>query len=234
VNIIKLVGLEVEGGWNGKPFVPPFEALALTYDHSIDGTTMPTDKRLVCQHIGEAISPPIEVDKVADWIEKYWPQHTNITCGYHIHLSFHSPLHYMLLTKKSYAIRLKKAMENLARERNLPPEHYIWHRLSGRNPFCNMDFDSAGQMSVTQKRVGMRVRYGFLNFALNIHGTMEFRALPTFDNTDDARAFTFHFFNVTEQYVQDEVANIRNLKRSLSLTEVMGSHEILRTKGVAK
>lgn len=234
MSIIKLVGLEVEGGWNGKPFVPPFKDLNLTADHSIDGTTLPTDRRLTTPHVGEAVSEPIEVVQVADWIEKYWPNETNITCGYHIHLSFNNPLHYMLLTKKSFAVKLRKSMLDLALERGLPDTHYIWARLSGRNPFCLIDFDSASQIAVKEKRVGMRVRYGFLNFALNIHGTMEFRALPTFDNSDDARAFTFHFFNVTEQFIEDEMKRLGTLRRSVSITESLGAHTITRTKGAAK
>lgn len=231
MNIIKLVGLEVEGGWDGKPFVPPFPDLTLVADHSIDGHTLTADVPLGCTHVGEAISKPIPVDEVADWLTKYWPHHTNLTCGYHIHLSFVKPLYYMLLTKKAYAIRLKKSMEYLGRERGLPPNHYLWGRLTGTNPFCMMDFDSSSQMDVKEKRVGMRVRYGFLNFALKLHGTMEFRALPTFDNVDDARAFTFHFFNITEDFIKEEVAQLSNLRRSISMKETMGYHEYTRTKG---
>ena len=232
MDIINRVGLEVEGGWNGKPGVPPFDDLRLVADHSIDGTTLPTDKRLETPHVGEAVSEPLEVAQIADWIGKYWPHATNITCGYHIHISLKNPLHYMLLTKKTYAIRLKKAMEALARERGLGPDHYIWMRLRGNNPFCNIDFDSSGQMAVKEKRVGMRIRYGFLNFALGIHGTMEFRALPTFDNVDDARAFTFHFLNTTEQFIEDEVKKLPKLTRSLTIAENFGKTSFNQTKGV--
>jgi hypothetical protein len=77
----------------------------------------------------------------------------------------------------------------------------------------------------------MRIRYGFLNFALGIHGTMEFRALPTFDNVDDARAFTFHFLNVTEQFVEDETRQLSRLKRSLCIEERCGKTHFIKTKG---
>lgn len=230
-DFIDKVGLEVEGGWEGPKLVPPFDDLDLIADHSIDGTTLHRDKPMLSPHVGEAVSKPLPLAEVSPWIDKYWPTETNNTCGYHIHISLKNPLHYMLLTKKAYAILLYKQMNALGVERGFPKEHYLFKRLSGENPFCALSFDASGQINVREKRVGMRVRYGFLNFAKNIHGTVEFRALPTFDNKDDARAFTMHFINVTEDYIASELRRLPSMKRSLVLEESNGLHKIIRTKG---
>jgi hypothetical protein len=232
VKYIDRIGLEVEGGWPGKPRIPPFEDLTLVADHSIDGTTLPTDKPLTSTHVGEAVSLPLPMEEVEEWLTKYWPKETNRTCGYHIHISLRSPFHYMLLTKKAYAILLRKRMWALGLDRGFPKTHYLFARLSGDNPFCTFNFDASGQMNIREKRVGMRLRYGFLNFAKNIHGTVEFRALPTFDNVADAKAFTFEFLNVTEEFLERELLQVSEMKRTLSLTACGATgHKIEQTRG---
>lgn len=217
MSAINLVGLEVEGGWNGKPMVPPFEDIDLAADLSIDGTTMTTDNRLLLPHVGEAISPPLPVEAVDDWIERHWPHGTNITCGYHIHVSLKNNLHYMLLTRKSFMLQVMRNMRSLALDLGLPPNHYIWHRLSGTNPFCTYQFDAGAQMEIKKKRVSDRTRYGFLNFAKGVHGTMEFRALPTFENAILAKRFTHLYLNLIEEYCEKERDSIR--PRELSIAD---------------
>lgn len=201
---INLVGLEVEGGWNGTRYKHPFD-IPIIADHSIDGRTLQTDKPLKCTHVGEVVSAPMppDPDAVGGWIDKYWPQHTNITCGFHIHTSFKSKRDYTLLTTKGFLLELVDTMQTKGKDLGLPPEHYFWARMRGGNPFTMLNFDASSQIGLRQKSVGNRTRYGMLNFAWNIHGTMEFRALPTFESADLARSFTFHYLSFIESFLDD-------------------------------
>lgn len=220
MRIIDKVGLEVEGGWPGEQRVPPFDDLDLVEDRSIDGQTLARDKPMLSPHVGEAVSKPIPPEEAEAWIKKYWPNETNKTCGYHIHVSLVEPLYYMLLTKKRFAFTVIREMERLGKHIKLPNNHYLWERLSGNNPFCTLSFDASTQMDIKAKRVGMRVRYGFLNFAKNIHGTVEFRALPTFDSVDHALLFTKKYFETVEEFVKGELEKRQD--RSLSIVDEDG------------
>lgn len=201
---INLVGLEVEGGWDGTAMKRPFD-LPIIQDHSVDGRTVQSDKPLTCPHVGEVVSKPLacDPDVIGAWLDKYWPQHTNITCGYHIHVSLKNIKDYSALTTKNFLHKVILDMKKLGREMGLPPTHYFWGRIAGSNPFCTLNFDSSSQISMKQKSVGDRTRYGMLNYAWNIHGTVEFRALPTFETADQARAFTFCYLNSIEDFLEE-------------------------------
>jgi hypothetical protein len=225
---INKIGLEVEGGWGGERGIAPFDDLDLTADRSIDGTMMRTDRAMTSVHVGEAVSEPIDREAVDEWINKYWPTEANITCGYHIHVSFRKPFWYTLCTRKSFFLHLLAKVEAKMEEIPLGPRHYLRRRLQGQNVFCNMDFDAAGQIRVQERRIVNRVRYGALNFAHGLHGTMEFRLYPTFRNKKEARIFTHVYLDAINEYL--DAATQRSWVRSFSLLEKDGKNVI--KKGV--
>ena len=122
--MINLIGLEVEGGWKGTRFVPPFD-IPLIADHSVDGRMMAHDRAMKSTHVGEVISKPMPCtpENVDTWINKYWPTEANNTCGYHIHLSFTKLKDYSILTRKSFLFGLIKTMNDLGKELKLEPKH---------------------------------------------------------------------------------------------------------------
>lgn len=204
---ILMVGLEVEGGWNGTPGRKPFESPIIA-DLSIDGNTLRTDRRLTNAHVGEVVSPPMLPDayNINGWIDKHWPDSTNITCGYHIHTSFKNNRDYSILTTKSFLHYVHQQILGEARRLQLPDDHYLYQRLSGKNPFCLFNFDSSSQIAMKRKSVGDRTRYGMLNFAWNIHRTVEYRVFPTFETKDLAKAFTYCYLDAIETFLEEKAA----------------------------
>jgi hypothetical protein len=202
---IKLVGLEVEGGWNGTPLVAPFPEMPIIADHSVDGRTVPPNRPLETVHKGEITSKPMEPDMklVGKWIDKYWPHDVNNTCGYHIHTSFSNLKDYSILTTKSFLNYTMEEMENLAKKLKLPSDHLIWERLAGKNPFSLLNFDGSSQIKIRRKQVGDRIRYGALNFCWGVHGTFEFRALPAFSTKDHAKVFTEKYLDAVETFLKE-------------------------------
>lgn len=219
---INMVGLEVEGGWDGERYKSPFD-LPIIADFSIDGRTLQSDNPLRCNHIGEVVSKPMlpDPDAVGVWIDKYWPAYTNITCGFHIHTSYKSMRDYTALTTKGFLIELVNSIRLKAVEAGLKSNHYLFQRLNGGNPFTTFNFDASSQICLKQKSVGNRTRYGMLNFAWGIHGTVEFRAFPTFESANLARLFTFHYLSFIEQYL-DEHSNDHCQQYSASLYQQSG------------
>lgn len=197
---IKLVGLEIEGGWDGEEGKPPFK-LPIIADHSIDGRTVLSDAPLSCTHIGEVVSPPLEPVPalIEAFLDIHWPQYANNTCGYHIHLSTNSMKDYSILTTKSFLYSLVKALQEKAIACALPANHYLFHRLKGANPFAAMNFDASNQIRLRQKSVGSSLRYSILNYSWGLHKTVELRVLPTFKEISLAKEFTFFYLNFVEE-----------------------------------
>lgn len=225
---INKIGLEVEGGWDGERGIAPFDDLDLHVDRSIDGTMMRADRRMQSPHVGEAISDPIDRDAVYEWINKYWPTEANNTCGYHIHVSFLKPKYYTLCTRKTFFLLLLEKVQQKVEEIPLGPRHYLRRRLEGGNLFCNLDFDASGQIRIQERRIVNRVRYGALNFAHGIHGTMEFRLYPAFRSKKEAKTFTDVYIDTINEYLDS--ATQKTWRRSFSMAEVNGKNVI--KKGV--
>jgi hypothetical protein len=146
---------------------------------------------------------PIESDWQG-WLTTHWPNaapehRTNRTCGFHIHISLDNWRSYAHLTSKSFLLALRDRMIEVGKEVDLPKKHSFWERMHGANTFCDLFFDPAAQMRLTTK--GGRVRYGWLNFAFNMHGTVEFRALPTFRDAHVAVRFSDEYFQLVERWL---------------------------------
>lgn len=201
---INLVGLEVEGGWDGEVCKRPFTSKIIP-DHSIDGRTYASDNPLTCTHVGEVVSLPLlpESGNIEQWITIHWPQHTNNTCGFHIHTSYASMKDYAALTTKHFLTKLIEAIIEKGKALNLPPTHYLFKRMGGNNPFSQFNFDASNQIRMKAKAVGDRLRYGMINCSWNIHGTIEFRGYPTFETPQLALAFTKLYLDFIEDYLEE-------------------------------
>jgi hypothetical protein len=209
-HIVK-VGFEIEGGWDGQPYVPPFEDVNLIEDGSINGGSLREDA-IQAPHVGECVSPVFAYSeeeegklKWVTWLNTHWPNaepphRTNNTCGFHIHISFGNFLDYSLLTSSGALFALREEMVKLGKELKLPKKHEFWRRMNGYNDFCTFETNPAAQMHTRSKHCN-RERYGFLNFAWNLHGTVEFRALPTFRDAHIAVAFAERYFDVVDDWL---------------------------------
>jgi hypothetical protein len=204
------VGFEIEGGWAGSPGIAPCQkrsCCSFIADHSINGQTLVTDP-LSAPHIGECVSDPIQLEGGGwqQWILDHWPnadpaQRTNNTCGYHVHISLKSMKDYTLLTSKAFLYDLREHMLEVGQVLKLPKSHPYWGRIHGKNNFCGVYFDPARQMQIDIKTGIRRDRYGWLNFSWGLHGTMEFRALPTFRDAPIALRCTEEYLVFVENWL---------------------------------
>lgn len=221
------VGFEIEGGWAGEPGIAPFTDCKVIPDHSINGQTLNGAARISAVHVGEVVSEPIPFSSMkgdtaewVSWLLEHWPNaepehRTNRTCGYHIHLSVETPLEYALLTSKSFLLALRDRMIEVGREVKLPKKHTFWERVHGVNTFCDLFFDAGAQMGIKAKGIN-KVRYGWLNFSYGLHGTMEFRALPTFRDAAVAVRFSQEYFTLVDWWLASQLPETGNLSRSKS------------------
>lgn len=221
------VGFEIEGGWAGDPGKAPFLDCKVIADHSINGQTLGLAQPINAPHVGEVVSEPLqykpaEVDgplpEWVDWLTSHWPNaepehRTNRTCGFHIHLSVETPLEYTMLTSKGFLLALRDRMIEVGKDIPLPKKHVFWERAYGANTFCDLFFDAAAQMNIRQKGMN-KVRYGWLNFSYGLHGTMEFRALPTFRDSHVAVRFAKEYFALVDWWLASQ--DMANLSRTFT------------------
>jgi hypothetical protein len=206
---IRSVGFEIEGGWGGIRGVHPFPGQRLIVDGSINGQTLGDAPAIRAIHVGEITSPPIlYTEDWAQWLLTHWPNapikdRSNRTCGFHIHLSTHNLKQYSMLTSKALHKEILLRLMALAKKVELPSKHYFWQRIAGLNRFCTEQFDAYAQMHTVHagNRTNNVVRYGVFNFCWRLHGTLEFRALPTFRDAKIGVAFATAYLSTIEQFL---------------------------------
>jgi hypothetical protein len=197
--MIDRIGIELEGGWEDYPPDWKGKVVHIIQDLSIDGRTLPTDKRLEETHVGEVVSPPLSLDEWRGWLSAMYPNGVNITCGLHVHLSFTKKRDYSMIMSKSFERKVLGGAGTLARMKELPKDHYLWARLKGNSPFASFMILPKEQVKVKEKRIGMRARYAAFNHCFSMHGTVEYRVLPMFpEGADLAQEFIENYLSVVE------------------------------------
>src|SRR3990167_7111359 len=119
-NRIKLVGIELEGGWDTLP-----RGIQPTQDTSVHVTAA---------HRGELPSPPMPLHMIEGWVKKYYPQVVDASCGMHIHMSFDTALTYQRLMTPTYSTTILAAMREWATKAGLAVPPPLGARLDGISP----------------------------------------------------------------------------------------------------
>lgn len=170
------IGIELEGSWEQRN--QPDQFHVDTSVHINDG-----------YHVGETRSPPLTLDEVEDWIIRNYPDHTNSSCGLHIHVSFTNELAYMqLMDAKFYKIFISN-LKQWAKENNINEGSQLFQRIAGKNRYCHKGYRGDRQSKCSSKE---SVRYYHLNYcwALQKRGggimkTLECRIFPMFKKKDE-------------------------------------------------
>lgn len=182
---IDKIGVELEGGWIERP-----EDLAVDTSVKIPPELFKCDHECHCYvcmpngnacgviHTGEVRSKPYKSWNVLKWMRDNYPDYVNHTCGMHIHLSLKSKKAYIsLMEPKFYAIFLKE-IEKFA-EINIPKNHFFWKRFAGAEKYCQRKFHPNKQIGDTRKEATRRTQ---LNYCYALHGTLENRLFPMFED----------------------------------------------------
>lgn len=171
-NRITSIGLELEGGWLANP-------PGLKHDGSVQGLESP--------YRGEVCSTPFTTLEEADaWLRLLYPQETNNTCGFHVHVGLPA-LHYSRLMDENFNNLFLQAMEDFwSKYRGQAGFDLFRSRLDGQNIYCQKVFRPEQQLWRVEA-YGARdslPRYSQLNFCFGRHGTLECRLFPCFANVE--------------------------------------------------
>lgn len=203
MKFINLIGVEMEGGWDGVQGIVPFA----------DGTTLVDDQSLSgleSTHVGEAVSPALPFDQVLEWMAVHHPKYVNIKCGLHVHVSFKSPRFYLGITRRGFKRFFLDKIKEWAEGEGLNPGHAFWERWAGENKYCSKDFRPTRQMRRDAKHppgegnaplFPQHERRTQWNFCYGVHGTAECRMLPMFNTPEQSIRAVAEVVHIVENYL---------------------------------
>lgn len=174
---IERVGIELEGGWLTQP----------AGETIIRDGSVVLDPGQRSQFIGEIPGPPLPLNEWEGWLRRCYPLHVNRTCGMHVHVSFTSPLYYMLCMDPRLPATIVEQVRVWAGDVRLPESHYIWPRLRGESRYCQHVYSAEEQILATSKGFDQNQpgnRYSVLNYGYSRNGTIECRLLPMMETPD--------------------------------------------------
>lgn len=184
------VGVELEGAWQvakwvNRGFLPNFRS---------DSSVHISKSTLI---VGEVASPPLRPQYIAKWIERFYPDVVDSSCGFHVHVAFRNRNVYDRLVTVSYA---KKLIEHLHAwgKRGRIKNPAFWARLRGENNHCKRKFDPVGTLA---RDGGLGDRYTAVNYCFDEHGTIECRVLPMFKNANVACSGVKQIIEFTNKFL---------------------------------
>lgn len=228
VDRIRLVGIELEGGWDATP-----EGLDIVKDGSVKfpGSAPPpsslltyaelvrvqTEQRRAATRVnaptainpaykGEIVSRPIGIGAITEWVTKAYPKYVNETCGLHVHMSFHSKINYSRLMVPEFTPFIIQQVKEFAEKEKLPAAHPQWDRVnSPKHPHCAHLYLGKEQVKMTRKDWESRgkpySRYTFVNYCHGQHHTVEVRGLAMMETAEQAIKAIMAVLNGTNTFL---------------------------------
>lgn len=209
LNYVDRVGVELEGGWNRR-----FPDCRLTYDVSVGRPPNASGRACCCKqghgndmtcHFGELPSPALPLEELLFWMKEHYPDGTNATCGFHVHVSVKNPMLYaQLMDKRFYDLFLKK-VRTWGKEEKFPDDHQLWHRLTSKDyknspaKHCNRPFNAVAQSTLLDKP---EIRRSAINYPFLKHGTLEARIFPAFPDVAVAARAVILFVGTIEDWLR--------------------------------
>lgn len=200
LNRIRLVGVELEGGWDEPP-----KGETIIKDGSVKfATARPSPARMAIEQLldttarparrpapeppapvvgapaikGEIVSKPLPVEKIPGWVKHAYPKYVNETCGLHVHMSFHLKLNYSRLMTPEYTTWMVDKLRAWAETEKLPTDHPQWRRFNPDDSWtlqhCAHVYLGDSQSKISRKDYDSRgkpySRYTFVNYCHNMQG----------------------------------------------------------------
>jgi hypothetical protein len=181
---IDKIGLEVEGGWicqdgyrggnlaaNGQSIV--FDRSVRFRRRARNPQEAALDDTFVA---GEINSPAYSnFNEIGQFLNLYWPDQTNASCGFHVHASFKSEVYYNALMHNDFYTLFKSELSQI--EQKLKLGAITKRRIAGKNRFCKDEWNPERQKRAEEKY--HPYRYAMINFCWNVHRTVEVRVFSS-------------------------------------------------------
>ncbi len=205
---IKLIGIELEGCFNGTPL-----------NFHGDGSVNVSDdmyREGIDGRVGESNSDPTPLEVIGNYLERNYPILSNASCGMHVHFSFKNKLYYSRLMDQAFHVYFLAQLKAWGEAQKINSKHEFWRRLAGNNHYCQVsDIQADYQAGLSSKD---SARYKALNFCFRLHGTLEIRVLPMFKKRTTAEKAVRACVEIINSYL-DRTGGKREEKVELNLKQ---------------
>ena len=166
---------------------------------------------------GEMVSPPLEAKDLAQWTRDNYPQETNTSCGSHQHTSFKRMKYYSIVMCKGFQEYMTKELMAWAKSTGIREGSAFYKRMRGDVHWCKNKYDAYQQINTSSKE---DCRYRMINYCWKLHGTMEVRVLPAFQDVEYTISAHKELTRIIEQYIDDNKDSLIQRRKTITM-EVM-------------
>lgn len=206
---IDMAGVELEGGWTDRPPSNLIGDGSISLREGNEGAN-----GQIINYVGEIPSPPFKSPtEMFDWMKLNYPQHTNSSCGMHVHTSFKSQNSYVRIMDRAFFEYIRAGLLDWGQSMDLRDPRFF-ARLSGSNTYCKNEYNPMGQVRYKDKGPH---RYSILNYCHGRYKTVELRALPLFTTYDEAVAAIAAYFELVEAWLKKPPRGLKRIKRAIQL-----------------
>jgi hypothetical protein len=208
---IDKIGLEVEGGWicqdgyRGGNIASHNHSII--FDRSVQFRRRPRnteEAELQNSFVAGEINSPAYTDfsEINQFLNLYWPDQTNASCGFHIHASFKSEDYYNLLMDDEFYLLFKKELPII--EHKLKLGAITKRRIAGKNRFCKDEWNPSRQKRAEEKY--HPYRYSMINFCWNLHRTVEVRVFSAHIPMEKSFHLVRWWVNIINKFLATKVS----------------------------
>lgn len=233
LKFINRIGLELEGGWVEVPDTTDEIHEDVSVRNGHDGFPILKKGEKACLHWGEIASKPVTFQGAMTFLDANFPDDTNGSCGFHIHISVKRTIDYARLMKRDFYTQFLAEVDKWAKEERLLKTDPFWERLAGKNRFAKKVFRPAAQMAVTEKvgagagLLGTETRRTLLNYCWSMHKTLECRLFPAWTDKARCKSAVKFFVEFVEGYLTEKAKR----KMKLAKTYIVLKERDMRRRG---
>jgi len=162
---------------------------------------------------GEMVSPPLDAEDLPQWTRENYPEETNTTCGAHQHTSFKRMKYYSIVMCKGFQEYMHIGLMAWAKATGIRDGSAFYKRMNGDVHWCKKMYDAYQQIQTSDKD---DCRYRIINYCWRLHGTMEIRVLPAFQNVEYTVSAQKELTRLIEQYVDSNIDSLQHRRQSIT------------------
>ena len=163
---------------------------------------------------GEMVSPPLQTKALSQWIRDNYPVRTNTTCGAHRHRSFKKIKYYSILMDRQFHEYLIRRLRAWGKSVGVREGSALFRRLNGDVHWCKDMYDGYNQISTSDKE---DCRYRIINYCWKLHGTLEIRVLPAFQDVELTVSAHKELGDIMDDYITRNINTLEQRRTKLDI-----------------
>jgi len=167
---------------------------------------------------GEMVSPPLKPEECDPWIRENYPTRTNTSCGSHQHTSFTQMKYMSIVMDREFQTYMINELLDWGNTAGVRDGSAFYRRLNGEVHWCKDKYEAYIQIHSRDKD---ECRYRVINYCHLLHGTMEVRVLPAFQDVELSVSAHRELTRIIEQYVRDHEDSLKTQNKTITMEVIV-------------